>query len=106
MFRDTSSQICNWELFLRIPSGLILKPLVSKPTERRQWDLGTQKLWNYELSLYIQFLQFFRHTLELEGGGGGGEESVEYGQALFTPPYSDLFRKDFAWYDMPFYEEH
>ena len=30
------------------------------------------------------------------GGSGGGEESVEYGQALFTPPYSDLFRKDFA----------
>ena len=30
------------------------------------------------------------------GGGGGGEESVEYGQALFTPPYSDLFRNDFA----------
>ena len=29
-------------------------------------------------------------------GGGGGEESVEYGQALFTPPYSDLFRNDFA----------
>ena len=36
------------------------------------------------------------HTGIGGGRGRGGEESVEYGQALFTPPYLDLFRKDFA----------
>ena len=30
------------------------------------------------------------------GGGGGGKRRVLSGQALFRPPYSDLFKKDFA----------